>query len=125
MIKLNKNNTLVFAIIGFIAGIICLIFYKTNAIFGCLSCLFLGFSFILLGKSSRLRYFAKLIELDKMLDDVIKDVQIKGEKSEYNGFDEQNKTDFLRLYIKKNKRKHVYFYIFGGSLIFASIFMII
>lgn len=125
MINLNKKNTLVFALIFMVAGIICLIFYKTNAIFGCLSCLFLGVGFIFLGKTNKFRYQSNLVRLDKKLEEMLKDVEINGELSEYNGFSENEQYKILRQFIKKNKRKDIYCYIFGGAFIFMAIFMLI
>lgn len=79
----------------------------------------------MLGKSSKFRYQSNLISLDKKLEDMLKDVQINGKNSEYNGFNEDEQYKILGQFVKKHKNRNIYFYIFGGCLIFAAIFMLI
>lgn len=78
----------------------------------------------MLGISTKLRYQYNLIEYDKKLNNMLKDVQIKGEQSQYNGFSEVDKNKLLNDFIKKNKRTHIYFKIFGYVLITLGIFIL-
>lgn len=124
MIKLNKKNSLAFAIVFAIAGVICLIFSKTSATIEFLSCVFFGGFFVMIGKYSHFMYFSNLIKLDKNLEESLKDAEINGEASEYYGFDEEAKNKILRKYIKKYKYKYVYFYIFAAAMFVLALFIL-
>ena len=86
MIKLNKKNSLAFAIVFAIAGVICLIFSKTSETCEFLSCVFFGGFFIMIAKFSKYMYFSNLIKLDKKCGEMLKDIEINKENSEYYGF---------------------------------------
>lgn len=83
----------------------------------------MGATSLLFGKATQQRYKYNLIQLDKKLNEMLKDVDMKGEKSEYyEVIDRNKKTQFMQDFIKKNKKAHIVFYIFGGMLIFISFF---
>jgi len=124
MIKLNKKNSLAFAITFVIAGVICLVFSKTSATVEFLSCVFFGGFFIMIGKYSKFMYFSNLIKLDKKLEENLKDVEMNGEESEYYGFNDEKRNKILKKYIKKYKNKYIYFYVFAGAMFIIAIFML-
>lgn len=124
MIKLNKKNSLAFAITFAVAGILCLIFSKTSETFKFLSCVFFGAAFFMFGKFTKFKYFSNLINLDKNLDIMLKDIEINGEYSEYYGFSKAKKKEIERKFIKKNKNAYIYFYVFAGAIFICSIFML-
>ena len=78
----------------------------------------------MIAKFSKFKYFSNLIKLDKMLQEMLKDIEIKGEQSEYYGFSDDFKKEILRKFIKKNKNKYIYFYVFGFVMFGLAIFML-
>lgn len=78
----------------------------------------------MIGKFSRFTYFNNLIKLDKKFDEILKDVEINKEESEYYGFSEENKNKFLQKFIKKNKNKHISFYVCAVAMFVMAIFIL-
>lgn len=113
-------------ILLFLLGILFLIFSKGDKFLTFFALLSIGGGFIFLAKYCTFFYQENLIKLDKNIKKVLKDIDIKGENSEYYGnIDDVSSNQILTEYIKKNKYRHRIFYVFGGVLIFCSLILLI
>lgn len=109
----------------FLLGILFLIFSKGDKFLTFFALLSVGGGFIFLAKYCTFFYQENLIKLDKNINNVLKDIDMKGENSEYYGnIDDVSLNKILNEYIRKNKYRHRIFYILGGVLIICSFMLL-
>ena len=124
--KTNKKQSFILMIIFFVIGIICIIFSKDKKVLSFLSFLFWGIGFLCLGRFSIFQYQENLIKLDKKLNNMLKDVELKGQQSEYyEKIDDEKTNKILKKYMKNSKYTYISLYVFGVVLIFIGVVMLI
>ena len=124
--KLNKRLAIIYTACLYIVGILFLAFSRSDKVLTFFALLFIGGGFLFLAKVIKFQYQENLINLDKKVENILKDIEIYKEQSEYyEKVDGQKADEILRKFIKKNKYRYILFNIFGGIILVTSFFVLI